>query len=60
MYFQLSPDCEHEKELESFPEHQKFFVGTDFVILNTFTTVINIFVMRRLSKSRKQKNPFQF
>ena len=54
MYFQLSPDCEHEDELKSFPEQQKFFVGTEFVNGKTFIIVINIIVMRRLSKSRKK------
>ena len=31
MYFQLSPHCDNEEEFESFPEDQKFFVGTDSV-----------------------------
>ena len=35
MLFQLTPYCEHEEEIESFPKHPKFLVVTDNT-LNTF------------------------
>ena len=57
MYFQLSPHCEHEEEFESFPENQKFLVGTDFVT-GTYFHYCHKHLCHETSIKTKKKNKF--
>ena len=37
MYFQITPYCEEKKEIENFPQGDKFLVGRDFLIAKKST-----------------------